>query len=56
MHFEDEVTVMYQCHFPDLVGCTVIMKERGLEDPCLWEMHTKVSGEDGALDWQLTLR
>ena len=42
MHFEDEVVVMYKCHFPDFVGCTVIMKERGLEGPCLWEMHTHV--------------
>lgn len=27
MHFEDEVVVMYKCHFPDFVGCTVIAYE-----------------------------
>ena len=27
MHFEDEETVMYECQFPDFVGCIMIMKE-----------------------------
>lgn len=41
--FEDQMIVMYECHFPDFVGCIVIVKEK---NPCLQEICTKASRGD----------
>lgn len=44
---------MSECHFPDLVGCIVIMKEKV---PVCRKYALKYLGVVGVLDWQLTLK